>query len=124
MKVVHGDLESKPIAMLRNPKIYLKHIKRELGYDSCHKIEGIDASRCAQDCEKWERSEFANKCARRNGLFKCCIRYNHCHIHNLTIALQGEIKNFAMNVDIVAPFPSALIKMGPHSRNQKVSKIM
>ena len=81
MKVVHGDLESKPIAMLKNPETYLKNITNELGYDSCHKIEGIDASICAQDCEKWAKSEFANTCTKRNGLFKCCIRYYHFHIY-------------------------------------------
>ena len=75
MKVVHGDLENKPIAFLRNPKNYLKYISSEHGYDSCHKIEGLDASKCAQDCEKWAKGEFAEKCTKRNGLFKCCIRY-------------------------------------------------
>ena len=80
MKVVHGALESKPEAFLRNPKIYLKHITSELGYDSCHEIEEMNASRCAQDCEKWARSEFANECAKKNGLFKCFIRC--CHFHN------------------------------------------
>ena len=74
MKVVHGALESKPIAFLMNPKLYLKHITSELRYDSCHTIEGLDASKCAKDCEQAAKSDFAKKCSEDKGLFKCCIR--------------------------------------------------
>ena len=72
--MVHSDIENRPVAFLKNPQNYLKLMSSELGYDDCHKIEGIDASVCAKDCEKLAESEFAKNCTKSNGLFKCCIR--------------------------------------------------
>ena len=69
-------MESKPEAFLRNPKAYLEGTVDYFGYDSCHKIEGLDASECAKDCEKASESNFAKRCSDQKGFFKCCIRLN------------------------------------------------
>ena len=37
---------------------------------------GLDASICQQDCTKYEKSDFANKCKNDEGYFKCCVRNN------------------------------------------------
>ena len=74
VKDVHGDLEVKSTLFLEN-KRYLKHMEHDHRYDSCHRINGLDASKCAQDCEKIALSKFAKKCKNDGGLFKCCIRW-------------------------------------------------
>jgi hypothetical protein len=42
----------------------------------CHAIEGYDASKCAEDCQKAETEDFAKNCTSGGGFFKCCIRYS------------------------------------------------
>ena len=66
---------SKAEAFLLDPLAYVNATVDDFGYDTCHKIEGLDASECAKDCEELEKSDFAKKCAEEEGLFKCCIRY-------------------------------------------------
>ena len=61
-------------AFLKNTGAYLKALVDGWGYDSCHKINGLDVLQCAKDCEVKADSKFAKKCAEDNGLFKCCIR--------------------------------------------------
>ena len=73
-KSVHGGMETKAFNFLKDPKKYLKSMVETLGYNSCHRIDGIDASICAKDCERHEESDLAEKCKENGGLFKCCIR--------------------------------------------------
>ena len=49
-----------------------------VGYKTCHHINSLDATICANDCEKFEHSEFAKNCTENEGLFKCCIRLIPC----------------------------------------------
>ena len=67
-------MERNSESFLIDPSKYLKSIEQKLGYDKCHRIEGIDASVCAADCEKLKRTYFAKDCRINGGLFKCCIR--------------------------------------------------
>ena len=75
-KGVHGDLEKKSAQFLKFPDYYVKSMVDKLSYDTCHRIDGLDATMCAKDCEVLAKSEFAQECERDDGLFKCCIRYN------------------------------------------------
>ena len=67
-------MEKKSSAFLRYPEFYIRSIVDKLSYDSCHRIDGLDATTCAKDCEVFAKSEFAQECERDNGLFKCCIK--------------------------------------------------
>ena len=58
---------------LTNTKDYLRN-QTKIGYDTCHQIQNYDARKCAEDCRKLEKSNFARECVAKKGLFKCCIR--------------------------------------------------
>ena len=65
---------TKAEAFLQDSSAYVNTMVDDFGYDTCHKVEGLNASVCAKDCEELEKSDFANKCAEEEGVFKCCIR--------------------------------------------------
>ena len=71
---VHGDMERKAAMFLKHPEHYVNIMVANLSYDSCYRIDGLDASECARDCEVFSKSKFAQKCRQDKGLFKCCIR--------------------------------------------------
>ena len=73
-EVVHQNMASQSIKFLEDPKKFLTDMVQNLNYDSCHAISNYDASKCAKDCEKLEKDEFARNCLKNGGLFKCCIR--------------------------------------------------
>ena len=62
-------------AFLRNPTKYLEAYRQDNGFDSCHRIDGLNASVCAEDCEKFQRQYFSKECAINGGFLKCCIRW-------------------------------------------------
>ena len=45
-------------------------------HDEVEFPSGLDASICQQDCTKYEESDFAKKCKKDKGYFKCCVRNN------------------------------------------------
>ena len=73
-KSVHQPMEQKSEYFLRFPEIFLELMVQNLGYDTCHRIQGINASICAKDCEELKKTDFARDCKKNNGLLKCCIR--------------------------------------------------
>ena len=74
LKSVNGGMETKALTFLKDPDSYLRSKVEYLGYDSCHRIQGIDASICAKKCKKLAKSPAAKECKEKQGLFKCCIR--------------------------------------------------
>ena len=72
--VVHDRMTNNSINFLKNPRAYLADMVTTMEYDTCHAIKEYDASECAEDCRKLERSNFANDCREKGGFFKCCIR--------------------------------------------------
>jgi len=78
---VQGDMEKQSEAFLKAPDHYIKKMVDDMKYDNCYRIRGTDASKCAADCEESSKSDFAKKCAKNQGLFKCCIRRDKefCH---------------------------------------------
>ena len=67
-------MEKQSEAFLKAPDLYIKKMVDGMKYDSCHRIDGTDASKCADDCKKASKSDFARNCAKNHGLYKCCIR--------------------------------------------------
>ena len=59
----------------------LNNLVKLSGYKTCHHLDSLDASKCANDCKKLEKGEFAKNCKSTGGLFKCCIRRDKrsCH---------------------------------------------
>ena len=80
---MQDEREKKSEKFLEDPDFYVRSIAHYLNYDSCYKIDGIDASKCARDCDKLANTDFAKKCEKDNGLFKCCIRYIHSMVFYL-----------------------------------------
>ena len=71
-------------SILKNSMEYLVRKKKvldqfvnDLGYKTCHHLDSLDATKCAEDCESLEKGEFAKNCTSNGGLFKCCIRRDH-----------------------------------------------
>ena len=91
----------------------LKEYESNLGYDTCRKTTEYDASPCVKDCQDLEKSDFAKKCSKDGGFFKCCIRFEK-KVNRLLNSdnYLGETQNIAMNADFAVPFPSAHMKMG------------
>ena len=95
---------AKSEAFMRNSDAYLKALVKEFKYDTCHRIDGIDASQCAEDCEKSSRTAFGQDCTALNGTFKCCIRLltiTYCKDDDLNL-ITDVTKSFAMNAGFVA----------------------
>ena len=74
---------------LSDTSSFLKHQVEVLGYDTCHRIEEYDVKTCYDDCERLKKEEFATKCKKEGGLFKCCIRYKKKQL--LTVVNYGEL---------------------------------
>ncbi|XP_023324173.1 uncharacterized protein LOC111698145 isoform X2 [Eurytemora carolleeae] len=69
------------VSFLKDQKKYLAEEKKK-GYESCHSLNSsLDASICQQDCTKYEESDFAKKCKKDEGYFKCCVRRDKANCH-------------------------------------------
>ena len=66
---------TKATAFLRNKTGYIKSMVENFGYESCHIIENKNASSCARKCDESAKNDFAERCKKDKGVFKCCIRY-------------------------------------------------
>ena len=73
-EMVEDIMMNQAIQFLANASAFLTDMVDNLNYDTCHPIKEYDASKCARDCKKLEKSEFAKNCTQNGGLFKCCIR--------------------------------------------------
>ena len=89
---------NRSLAFLTNTKKFLKNTIK-LGYDTCHRTHGYDASPCYRDCKKLEQHYFAKKCLNDGGLFKCCIRFGFMFEVAIWYLSLEETKNFVMIVD-------------------------
>ena len=90
--------------MLERSEIFLTQTKKfldnwiELGHDTCHRTHGYDAEKCQEDCKDRGKSDFAKKCEKKGGLFKCCIRQVqfskatkcHTYIHTYSFLFQAR----------------------------------
>ena len=74
MTQANNVMEKNSRKYLENPKKFLHDLVHMSKYDTCHATVGYDASKCGDDCDKLENSEFAKECRAKKGLFKCCIR--------------------------------------------------
>ena len=66
---------------LKNRKNVLGNLVKSQGYKTCHHIDSLDASKCAEDCKAMEKGKFAKNCKENGGLFKCCIRRDKMNCH-------------------------------------------
>ena len=64
--------EKMAVEILQDRKGYLEKLKMQ-DYKTCHYIENLNATECANDCAKLQKQEFANQCSSDGGFFKCCI---------------------------------------------------
>ena len=53
-----------------------------MGYKTCHALNSsLDATVCAEDCDRLEKEDFATNCKDKGGLYKCCIRRDKAFCH-------------------------------------------
>ena len=77
------DLYRKAKQYLTNRTEVLDKMVKVMGYKTCHPIDSLDATKCAEDCKSFEKMEFATKnCTEKGGLFKCCIRRDRMGCNN------------------------------------------
>ena len=72
---INDGMVKKAVDFLQKPEVFLRNLVEKAGYDKCHRTKEYDAQQCYNDCQKQEKSEFAMKCRKDGGLYKCCIRY-------------------------------------------------
>jgi len=69
---------------MKDKKAFLKKERIKRGYNTCYPINGLDASKCAEDCEKiLAESSYPlrQRCDKMNGLLKCCVRRERAFCH-------------------------------------------
>ena len=73
---IYGDFNmfNKARDYLLNTTGFLDHQVKRLGYKTCHHLDSLDATKCADDCNEQRKGTFAKECEEKGGLFKCCIR--------------------------------------------------
>ena len=56
---------------LTDPEDFLDSKIRSMGYKTCHVLNSsLDATVCANDCDRQEKQTFAKDCKKRGGLFR------------------------------------------------------
>ena len=70
---INNEMAQKAKNFLENTTGFLDFQINKMGYKTCHRLESLDATKCAKDCEEQEKGKFAEKCKEKGGLFKCCI---------------------------------------------------
>ena len=78
---IHNNIYTAAKEYLTNRSSVLNNLVQTMGYNTCHHLNSLDASKCAADCKDLEKGNFAKKCKSEGGLFKCCIRRDkrNCH---------------------------------------------
>ena len=71
---IHDRMTRQATKFMNNPQEFLEDMVNNLNYDTCHAISNNDATKCAEDCKRLEREDFAKDCGKNGGLFKCCMR--------------------------------------------------
>ena len=100
---------------LTNPEGFLDKTIRPMGYKTCHALNSsLDATACAEDCDRFENQKFAKDCKLNNGVFKCCIRRdkafcNECRFWTKLKKMQEKIdcSGFAAHFRY-APIPQSM----------------
>ena len=67
---------------------FLNKLVKSMGYKTCHHLNSLDASQCADDCKKLENKKFAKTLNLKE---------------DFSSVVSGETKEVAMSADIVAP---------------------
>ena len=107
---------------LKDTKKFLADMVKNMRYDTCHRTVEYDAKVCEKDCKTLEKSEFAQACRKKNGLFKCCIRWRWIYWISLDNmketckTISDEIKSFVMSADSAAPCLCALTSLEQPSK--------
>ena len=78
---IYGSFTEKGREYLMNRTNVLNNLVKITGYKTCHHLKSLDASKCANDCKKFEKGKFARNCKSTGGLFKCCIRRDKWKCH-------------------------------------------
>ena len=75
MTEANEQMLNNSISFLSDKKTYIKNLVDKLGYDTCHPIEGYDASVCEEDCKRLEKESFAKNCTANDGLHQVLLIY-------------------------------------------------
>ena len=51
MTEVNDMMFEKSVEFLKKPKKFLKHLVKQIGYDTCHRTKEYDATKCYKDCQ-------------------------------------------------------------------------
>ena len=78
---IQNELYKKAKYYLTNRTQALDRMVELEGYKTCHPIDSVDATKCAEDCKEMGKQEFGKNCTNNGGLFKCCIRRDKMFCH-------------------------------------------
>ena len=67
-----------------------------MGYKTCRVLNSsLDATVCAEDCDRLKKEDFATKCKYKGGLYKCCIRRDAAFCHECRYLISMKRNNLA-----------------------------
>ena len=114
IRILLTQMLRRALEFQNHPQRFIDNWVDNLGFDTCHRTQGYNVDKCHKDCQKLEKSNFAKKCARDGGLFKCCIRLIHIFKQNFTLIkvnfLEGGTRSIATTAGTAAPCQSAHLR--------------
>ena len=103
---IQDKLYTKSKEYLTDRNQVLGRLMTSVGYKTCHHIDSLDSTICANDCNNFEQDEFAKNCTKNEGLFKCCIRLIPCENYE-----QNAKKSFSFaRTQSMNPLPYYTLK--------------
>jgi len=102
-----------------DPDQFLKEKTAMENYKTCHKIEGLNAEKCYNDCEAMRDSNFASKCNYRGGLFKCCIRRDKANCHECRFCCTLPICTWTSNKELIHATEDVLNELDKEETKEK-----
>jgi len=79
---VNEQISDTAARYLKNKDSFLANLVKTRRFKACYPIKGLDASKCAVECESLLKSSpLLEHCNKRNGLLKCCVRRGHAFCH-------------------------------------------
>jgi len=81
---IKEDIGVTAFRYMKDKKSFLKKEKIKRGYRRCYPVNGLDASKCAKDCDEILADPsypLRRHCDKMNGLLKCCVRREKAYCH-------------------------------------------
>jgi len=107
------------IDFMESPENYLSNLTSAETYKTCHRIQGLDATVCQNDCESWNDGFLAKECRRRGGLLKCCIRRDTAHCHECRYCCTLPFCTWKSRGELLHATEDMMMKLVEEEKNKR-----